>query len=487
MVQLPDEVLLLIVQSLPDLSELLRDTSGSRSEDGGPTTRLLTNLCLVSKIFRSFAQPLLYRAFINDEDEKCRKQLHRFLRTCIERPDLATQVHYLEFPDHTYRECACTSDQSLNGLMLEASDRLPSIYASSPKVHSRPAQRSRAWRRKWQESLAKEDSESRSGEIVLLLTLVPNLKHLYLHTSYYRESLEGLCQDIIEVDSERFQTQHDRGCMTQATRSGEQSLYRSTHVLSRLETLFLEDMNGSNTDIRPLTRLVTIPSLKSLILYGRVQQQFEPNGICTTPLPNLEELRLGECCLGTVGLQSLIMFCQKLQTLYVSYDDFSDGSEVVMEDVMASLSKKSETLRQLHLTFTTQCRDQIILAERSNLKHFTNLECLETNMDLLFDPEDNAAPSFAAILPLSLEVLYLRMVDKRFTRHLDVLAEQCKKFQRLKLIKIAVDERIQIHDMDAQDVAWKITLDNCVRMIRKAGIEVDVPIEGTRYSLACGE
>ena len=135
MASLPNEIFLEIVKHFPPINKF-HDPSDVL-EEYNITKNTLASLCLVSKIWRDIAQPLLYRTYIKTEDfdpnidhdeyieakieameahgidiqtspdeeleyTDYRKPvpLENFIRTMIERPDLAERVECLSISNY---------------------------------------------------------------------------------------------------------------------------------------------------------------------------------------------------------------------------------------------------------------------------------------------------------------------------------------------------------------------------------------------------
>lgn len=82
-----------------------------------PERAHFASLCLVSRLFYDIAQPLLYRSFRNEDAEiqNADPRLELFLRTILDRPDLANKVRRVEL------NVLCTSESARSSFSLNCS------------------------------------------------------------------------------------------------------------------------------------------------------------------------------------------------------------------------------------------------------------------------------------------------------------------------------------------------------------------------------
>ncbi|KAG9759074.1 hypothetical protein KCU73_g3571, partial [Aureobasidium melanogenum] len=165
-----------------------------------------------------------------------------------------------------------------------------------------------------------------------------------------------------------------------------------------------------------------------------------------------------------------------------------DAMDCNLDALLKCLAPSSETLEELQICMpkTSPELDDITHAEIFDLRSFTRLRTVEINMEFLFPPTSESDPSFTALLPTSIDDLYLRRADKRFARHLQVLAEEYKSLPNLKTVDVRVDNMPSIQAMDQAEVDWKLALNRCARTLKEGGVECNIPVEGTHFNLSYG-
>ncbi|KAG9999029.1 hypothetical protein KCU78_g16124, partial [Aureobasidium melanogenum] len=165
-----------------------------------------------------------------------------------------------------------------------------------------------------------------------------------------------------------------------------------------------------------------------------------------------------------------------------------DAMDYNLDALLKCLAPSSETLEELQICMpkTSPELDNITHAEIFDLRSFTRLRTVEINMEFLFPPTSESEPSFTALLPTSIDDLYLRRADKRFAKHLQVLAEEYKSLPNLKTVDVGVDNMPSIQAMDQAEVDWKLALNHCARTLKEGGIECNIPVKGTHFNLSYG-
>lgn len=225
MVTLPDEILLEIAKHYPRITKF--QDPDHVLEEYNIVRNTLASLCLVSKAWRGIAQPLLYRTYIKiektdmriDHDEYNEAKieameaqgidiakipedefeytgyrkpipLEMFIRTMIERPDLAEQVECLSISNYwDENERRPYARDDVNKALGEA------MYNASLKVP--PQKTSWEWRypselqEDWRKELREGDEVA---EVALLMFLLPNVRFLDLGTS--SETYGAYVQDL---------------------------------------------------------------------------------------------------------------------------------------------------------------------------------------------------------------------------------------------------------------------------------------------------
>ncbi|CAD0113628.1 unnamed protein product [Aureobasidium uvarum] len=237
-----------------------------------------------------------------------------------------------------------------------------------------------------------------------------------------------------------------------------------------------------------LKRVACIPSLESLCIDGALTSTVSDTPF-RLPLQHIRNLTLKECEIGDIFLRSIVKSFGSLKSLRIQLPSLMVHLNIYcnLQALLESLASNSGTLEQLQVYMAKgSCEPNITPAEVFDLRSFTHLKALEINTGFLFTPTPDSEPSFTALLPTSLDDIYLRMADKRFAKHLQVLTEEYRSFPNLKTLDIGIEDMPSIHAMDQAEVDWKMALNHCARELRDGGIECNVPVEGTHFNLSCG-
>ncbi|THX10834.1 hypothetical protein D6D13_05160 [Aureobasidium pullulans] len=494
MIHLPDEILLYILQSLPSLSDY---THKADFEDYKQTSNTLANICQASRVLRNLAEPLLYRAYIEDGNDCDRRRggsqdvcrtttrLQSFLKTLIHRPDLAAKVEYLRLADLPGRLEDSPPNIEIGKMFAQASDDVPAIEDTSDWT-GKQTQQSHVFRTNWRRHL-QDDSETEGAEVALLLTLVPSLKTLDLGASERNTGLcvQGLFRDIVRTDKWKLDLTSEHREVLVFNSQGVNASSR-LHVLTSLKTITLSAEEEALEDWHFITLLAAIPSLDTLSVNGEVEP-FRPNVSRRWPFDHIQNLSFKGCTLSNLDLRSFVTSCRSLQSLRIKFSAHKEDMNINLETLLSYLHDSSETLHELQLFKPSGYPATIITPDAFDLRPFTQLKGLEINFYFLIDPSSHTEPSFTNLLPTSLEDIYFRMGDNRFSKHLRVLSEEYESFPNLKIVDIGVDEMPNIQAMDQEEVDWKLALNDCAKALRKAGIDCNVPIEGTHFNLSCGD
>lgn len=492
MVELPKEILLYIVQFLPSPSDFFGDIDCDNYKDAQNT---LVDVCLASKTLCAFAQPILHQAYFKDQEndywliEKTSKEfrpptrLQLFLRTLIQRPDLAARVEALQLED--FRD-DLSYYEDRDGTMRKTDPAFIKLFAKASRDLSLAtgSRQHSSWRKKWQNVLRRSAD---NAEVTLLLMLVPNLKVLDLRASGedFGFCFHQLCQEISNRDhrtdeERRFSMENRIESLSEAP----------LPALSRLQTLICRSDEDARVRLSfpKIQSLVSIPTLQTIALHGDFDD-FEDDSGWQLPMTNIRELHLRKCSLLSTFIRSFIQSCENLKVLRIRYPYYSEELDLG-EDFLDCLSQRSSTLQELKLVVPSNgIQAEFLFADPFDLRRLTSLHSLEINMDILFNTEEKTTsdPSFEALLPQSLRHLSIRHCDAGFRNHIAVFKQEYKIFPDLETVEICIREKDGLYAADQGEMAWKLALEDCAREVREAGLEFEVPIEGTEYSMAYGE
>lgn len=487
MIPLPDEIYLYILESLPDLATF---THKKDFQDYRQISATLASACQVNRAFRAFAEPLLYRAYIEDEEDDSRRRsseagectrLQLYLRTLIHRPDLAAKVEYLRLAD-------CIDYPDIKPYAVLFAEAVRNL-CTSPHNKS-GSQRNLEWQSDWKDGL-RGHRVHQDAEVALLLALLPNIGNLDIYASRrnYGRFVGLLCKSIEDPESWIKETQTEDDKQVLVFKAPKVSSALKLPFFPRLSMLTLE--GAKHWTIGFLKDIACLPSLESLCLYGvHVPLILEGVTPFRLPLQNIRNLTLKDCIILDIHMQSIINSCGSLRSLRIKRSPNLDETSIGlnMDALIKCLVSSSDTLEelQIYMPKPSPGYNGTTRAETFDLRSFTRLRTIEINMEFLFPPTSDTEPSFIALLPTSIDDLYLRMADKRFAKHLRVLAEEFKDFPKLKTVDIGIDDMPSIHAMDQAEVDWKLALNDCATKLRNGGIECSVPVEGTHFNLSCG-
>lgn len=493
MIPLPDEIYLYILQSLPNLAAL---THRKEFEDYRQISTTLALMCRVSRVFRAFAEPLLYRAYIEDEEDfswlkrgeaEVYTRLQLLLRTLISRPNLAAKVEYLRLadcidPPNIKQYCP------LGDLFIKASRQISAFYKSLPLDKAR-LHRDFVWQSDWQHGLRRRGIYP-DAEVALLLALCPNLGNLDMYVSDRNIGcfVGLLFHGVVDAGSWREEIQNEDGQQIRVFKAAQVSSTIKLPFFSRLRVLTLSG-GEELEDFEWLKDIACISSLKSLCIHDAFMS-FEGEASFRLPLEHILDLALKDCWILDIHMRSIVRSCGSLRSLRIKLPSRMalDPIDFNLDALLKCLVSSSETLEELQICMpkTSPELDDIEQADIFDLRSFTRLRTIEINMELLFNPTSDSEPSFAALLPTSIDDLYLRMADKKFAKHLQVLAEEYKGLPNLKTVDIGVDNMPSIQAIDQTEMDWKLALNHCARTLKKGGVECNIPVEGTHFNLSFG-
>ncbi|THX18081.1 hypothetical protein D6D13_00375 [Aureobasidium pullulans] len=497
MVNLPNEILLEVVRNYPTFTRLRHPDDVL--EQYNLVKNTLASLCLVSKSWRDIAQPLLYRAYIKtekndpnqDEDEYDaakidameergedtseltdeemgftgqRKpiQLEKFIRTMIERPDLAAEVECLSISNY-WDEIASIErrfgrtdvNAALGEMMVEASKRVP-------PQEIKWNWRSSEWQESWRDDLREGDEVA---EVALLMFLLPNIRWLDLGTSSadYGIQVQDIWRQLLGSQSKAKVEHHGQEQEIEAdflSQTGNPAiLSRLEYFSARADSFLYKDAPTINT----VSEILTIPSLKSFYGFGLQEEHWSYN--VRLPLGHLKELFFNECRVSEEVLITLVDSCEQLESLDVAFSYYTDEISLSARFIYA-LARCKETLKELTLFLPDECdsrsRRELFINAPFDLRRLANLDTLSFDYDILFqerhpDPEPDHPDNvkFPHNLPESIERLNVEncRLDEDMARHAASLVATKQKYNKLKFVEFNFKTLEPVNDRERDQVS----------------------------------
>ncbi|TIA23919.1 hypothetical protein D6C80_00464 [Aureobasidium pullulans] len=471
MVNLPKEILLEVVRNYPTFTRLRHPDDVL--EQYNLVKNTLASLCLVSKSWRDIAQPLLYRAYIKtekndpnqDEDEYDeakidameergedtseltdeemgftgqRKpiQLEKFIRTMIERPDLAAEVECLSISNY-WDEIASIErrfgrtdvNAALGEMMVEASKRRDDL---------------------------REGDEV--AEVALLMFLLPNIRWLDLGTSSadYGIHVQDIWRQLLGSQSKAKVEHHGQEQEIEAdflSQTGNPAiLSRLEYFSARTDSFLYKDAPTINT----VSEILTIPSLKSFYGFGLQEEHWSYN--VRLPLGHLKELFFNDCRVSEEVLITLVDSCEQLESLDVAFSYYTDEISLSAWFIYA-LARRKETLKELTLFLLDECdsrsRRELFINAPFDLRRLANLDTLSIDYDILFQERHPDNVKFPHNLPESIERLNVEncRLDEDMARHAASLVATKQKYNKLKFVEFNFKTLEPVNDRERDQVS----------------------------------
>lgn len=410
--------------------------------------KTLASLCLVSKKFAAIGQPLLHRSFAkpastlsettpSDRFESRRgwrrlshrsggrrglfaemqlplrenTSLENFLRTIIQRPDLALSVKnlYIErFNDAALMMFPVAPiDESLATTLVHGSDTFVGLDKFDQEFVD-------AWRRHLKQGVE-------SAEIALLLTLVPSLRSLHLCCSkndlgrYIQETCDLM---IAPLPCRILPVLSSLGLETRYTSAGQISLNRCIS-------------------------LITLPTLESISgtgFRGRHGAQVNQDIFSRLSRNQVLHLDFQECLDAPLYLPDFIRSCTKLETLTVETSRVNNDNLFNDNNFLEAIKVRAGTLKSLTLLMMKdRCESQIW-----DLRTLTNLQYLEIDMNILL--RNAGSTLITNCLPANIETLHIHRNNHEIIPQIECLLASRSLFPNLKLLEVGVSkERSMTH------------------------------------------
>jgi hypothetical protein len=517
MVALPNEILLEIVKYYPPITSF--QDPDDILEEYNIVKNTLTSLCLVSKVWRNIAQPLLYRTYIKtektdpgiDHDEyneakieameaqgmdiatipeeefeytDYRKPipLEMFIRTMIERPDLAEQVECLSisnyWDENADRGYGRTDvNKALGEAMLNASLKVPP--QKTPWEWRYPSE----WQEDWRNELREGDEVA---EVALLMVLLPNIRFLDLGTSSetYGTYIQDLWRQLLGSQSKKTMELYG---MEMEVHVDFLSQTETPLILSRLEAFNARTDNSTyenapNIDI--VEEVLTIPSLKNFYCWG-LQQLWSEN-LCL-PLAHLKEVYLDDCRVSEDALLCIIYSCKQLESLNVIFSEWSRWTDVRLgKPFLIALAQRNETLRRLTLLlppFFKQRSHRLYVTAPFDLRRLTNLETLSIDYDIVSSERDSRPaeddqhnPKFPRNLPKSIQQLNIEgcRLGKNMAECASYLISAKRKYNKLKFMRCGYETLEPTNNAEKRQI---VSLSMTAGVFKALGMELEISSE----------
>ncbi|CAD0097021.1 unnamed protein product [Aureobasidium vineae] len=478
MLHLPEDVQLCVVEQLS--TETL--TGPEHYNAWNAAIKTLSSLCLTSRRMCMLAQPLLYRGFVRmlkmrmtlDGDNigvKATEMLELFIRTLLDRPNLANQVWSIRLQElddgdiDSDEQGFCCDDEYETPEMPDQITRTPdetflnNCLDSTRRVSAPGADsEDHGWHDVWRSDLAEGKD---SAATALLLTLVPNLRHLDIESfkMTYSWHFTMLVKQFFGGAS---WAKYEKGSEIPSFRfvNSIPLPQKLLPVLSPLERLtFRRDEYRSGWGIELYMCMMYISTLKSFSLIGMSYFFNHPSATYHMPLlKHLRYLRIQNVNSDPIGL-------------------FLD-----------TLAKRVDTLERLELVIPFENEheeDDVHFANRFDLRQLSKLRSSEINQTILFPHSSPENPNFSDLLPTSLESLVVREVDANFATALSNFVEQKdhENPPRLRYIELVETEEFANSTLEENQTAETLEIDHAAwSAVRAELIEMCLDV-GIRYKI----
>lgn len=472
MSSLPNEILLLIVRNFTLPETINREDVIEISN----IQRTLWSLCLTSRQLYTLAQPLLYRTFVKqagppspdhpeshiqceveDHDGEIQKHtsLENFIRTLIDRPDLAVEVRRLRIENFTTSEDDNSESESNNGQSGSGVKRsfdpaLASLFcgALAQLPDPRPDKVGLNEMSPWSDLHAYLADGFESAEVALLLTLVPNVQSLYMEPDGDDFGLlQDVCDELLGPCSFKDPGTDGWSSFNPATflsQTGD-----SRPILNHLKYLEVRSAPSSAHKARfdKCVSLLALPTLESFIGQSLVDEEniYDYGEFYHLPLAHIRRLRLESCLMTADSIRALVSSCSALQSLEVL---FANSNMLLYEidvgdEIVDPLNELRDSLERLVLTIP-QGFSSMTTATPFDVSPLRKLRSLEVDMMILpFGDE----PSECSIdhFPRSLTSLTIHNSDGRA---LPFLSQLITASEGLKTIKVSMQTSAIENDLE---------------------------------------
>ncbi|MCJ1470449.1 hypothetical protein MMC07_009094 [Pseudocyphellaria aurata] len=402
--------------------------------------RTLRSLCLVSKLFQTLAEPLLYSSWKHYEETTHKTYvesfawtktqdicLQQFLRTLITRGDLSHHVKYIELENWRtpYHERGYKRYGETVPHAIDPEDSKMFVEAAKKACVPRDT--------KWLSAIAQGCADAL---VALLLTLVHNLEGLSFILPYHS----------------RYPAQIIAHAAFDSVPPSLYSFPRLSHVSYAHCNIAQDGFNPSD-----LSPYFFFPAMR-VIEGWQCAESGTVNSQKRWSLPQKKSKVISiELRKSQIDNDSIAIFlgaCEALESFTLANHFFEEES-LAYPEVCRSLQSVRSSLKQFRLDTQAGRFLTPFSAPSPSLNTFPKLECLNLELDFLLGPDPARAPQLADVLPTSITSLTLRCGEihrnsrrswdrKRLAPFVQNLAQCSKdKFPRLKKIEL---DRISGHE-----------------------------------------
>ncbi|KAI5196905.1 hypothetical protein E4T39_07543 [Aureobasidium subglaciale] len=407
----------------------------------------LIALCLVSKQLCAAVQPLLYQDFTKfarpsaiyrlatQDSEWLHKyyqrdsltfrtvrkttRLEKFLRTLINRPDLANEIKYLSIEEfHDNNAIPYWFKELYDKLPLDHTNSI--LFAHALKNSKAIGRLNHTSQMVWIEHL---HDGVEGVEVALLLALVPQLRSLCFQSieTTLGKFVQELCDTLLGPPLRTPLEELSKGPFQVRSQS-----QKSLEIFPALTSLNLQ--GRCNKDYRDSLELIQCRNLLSLPTLTRftgrcLQGSLDPLDSLGRPFPSypslahLRHVELQHCKIEGQGLEAFLGRSNALVSLKIDSDHaFCPWGNLpfISANFFTSLQELTNTLERLTLMIP-EYQNTICL----DLSGFGKLHYLEVDMSLMI--RDDHPSYIAELLPSSIQEVYIRRATQGIIPHVKSL------------------------------------------------------------------
>lgn len=428
MAYLPNEIWFKVSGYFPPPLDLCTRESETVKQHDRVVQKTLVSLCLVSKQLRAIFQPQLYGSFakysrsfarnrlLEADSEwrhkyyQCSEQnfvrkttrLEKFLRTLIERPDLAVMVEQV-------RIGWVIENSALEGKIQKLYERLPlhgtlgSTFVNTLRVFQGFERMSLQTRKSWLEDLREGEEKA---EVALLLIILPNLRFLRIESRRgdLGQYVQELHDALLDSRPTSWTIESGQGMLWKRPVNFQPQSQQPPQILRSLESLNVWSNCDGTGSLGRCANFLSLPSLTSFDARGLEQWdrgfQLRPN----ISLTSLQHLTLVHCRLSGSAIESLLTECTSLRSLTLNSEFAFDPEEempILRLAVYSALKTLAGSLERLTMMGPEYYTDPDL-----DLSSFDRLRYLEVDQHLLL--YNQGQKNMQKNLPTSIQELVIR-------------------------------------------------------------------------------
>ena len=439
----PDELLLYTFSYLINWNKNAREGDGvfGGLEERGQST--LAALCATCKRFRLIAEPMLYSIFIKPENvydrlapnsvlQSTRHEpngvLRLYLRTLLDRPDLAAQVQTVQLRAWEIEE-RLDDDLFWAGVTVAPGEPVPPSLELARKFYQAATRlvSDLDSRLDWLICLCRGDEDA---EIALLLALLPNVERLQIV--------------FPNVGMDRYGIFFFHLIVQEALNPDRPTM----HTFSRLKVLEARSYWMEEIDVGlPLycfTHFFRLPCIEVFKAYHMIVDDPDEWGewLCPLGVSKIRDLHLEKSIVSSEAVAKLMNSCKGLRSLYVTFPPNQPTAVVfAWPEISNALEHHTRSLQCL----TVDLAEDTSTAPLNTLKYFDKLRDIELNQIALIgrsvssqDDEHKATTEaeLADMFPSSLESLTILDPTSAIDSSLERLSHSLVSLPRLRRIGI---------------------------------------------------